>query len=224
MPQQATSRAPDAAAAEDTGMTGYQAREVVGLFAKPADLQAAIDQLMLGGFNRAQISVLGKSTHVADHFKPLFVGASSKSLEDDKDAPQDGPDDSGAEIEAATVGVPIYLLGVGSMVVVIASGGSLALAMGALILGGAVGGGMGGLLAHAIGKEHHNKIAEQVERGGLLVWVQPRDAEQEQAATAVLKQHGGSDVHVHQISREWGIRDVPFNDAQPDPMLERDAG
>jgi hypothetical protein len=222
MPQQATNPAPDAAAAEDNGVTRYHVREVVGLFATPADLQAAIDELMLGGFDRAQISVLGKRTHVDDHFKHLFDSASSQSLEDDAEAPRDAPDDSRAEIEAATVGVPIYLLGVGSMAVVIASGGSLALAMGALMLGGAVGGGVGGLLAHAIGKEHHERIAEQVERGGLLLWVQPRNAEQERAAAAVLKQSHASDVHVHQISREWGIRDMPLHDAQPDPLLERE--
>jgi hypothetical protein len=220
MPQ-ATNRAPNAD--DDTGMTRYQVREVVGLFTTPSDLQAAVDQLMLDGFDRAQISVLGKRTHVTDHFRHLFSGTSSQSLEDQKDAPQDAPADSGAEIEAAAVGMPIYLLGVGSMAVVIASGGSLALAVGALVLGGAAGGGVGGLLAHTIGKEHHQQIAEQIKRGGLLLWVQPRDAEQEQAALSVLKHHHAGDVHVHQISREWGIRDVPFSDAHPDPLLERDA-
>jgi hypothetical protein len=222
MAQQAAN--PASAAAQDTGMTRYEAREVVGLFAKPVDLQAAVDQLEMGGFDRAQISVLGKRTHVTDHFKHLF-GGSSQSLEDDKNAPQAAApdDDSRSEIEAASVGMPIYLLGVGSMAVVIASGGSLALAVGALVLGGAVGGGAGGLLAHTIGKEHREHIAEQIKRGGLLLWVQPRDAEQEQAAMAVLKKNNASDVHVHQVSREWGIRDVPFQDAQPDPLLERDA-
>ncbi len=212
MPQQAAKRAMDA---EDDGMTRYQAREVVGLFAKPADLQAAIDQLMLGGIDRAQISVLGKRTHVGGH---LFG-------KDEKDGPQAVADeDSFTEIEAATVGVPIYLLGVGGMAVVIASGGSLALGIGALMLGGAAGGGLGGMLAHAIGMKHRETIAEQVKRGGMLLWVQPRNAAQEQAATAVLEHNHATDVHVHEISREWGIKDVPLHDVNPDPILEHDAG
>jgi hypothetical protein len=207
----------------DNGMTRYQVREVVGLFPTPANLQAAIDQLEMGGFDRAQISVLGNRAQLKDHLSHLPGDVSSKSMEDDKDIPRDAADDdSGPEFEAAAVSVPIYVLGVGSLAVVIASGGSLALAVGALVLGGAVGGGVGGLLAHAIGKEHRDRIAEQVERGGLLLWVQPRNTEQEQKATELLKQNNASDVHIHEISREWGMKEVPLHDAQFDPALERD--
>lgn len=217
MPEQAKE------ASKENGMNRYQVREVVGLFATPANLQAAVDQLEMGGFDRSQISVLGNRAQLQDHLSHLSGDGSSKSLEDDKDVPRDAPeDDSGPEFEAAAVSIPIYVLGVGSLAVVIASGGSLALAVGALVLGGAVGGGVGGLLAHAIGREHRDKIAEQVERGGLLLWVQPRDAEQEQKATELLKKNSASDVHVHQVSREWGMKEVPFHDAQPDPTLERD--
>jgi hypothetical protein len=217
MPEQAKE------ATTDTGMNRYQVREVVGLFSTPANLQAAVDQLEMGGFDRSQISVLGKHAQLEDHLPHLSGGASSKSLEDDKDVPRDAPDDdSGPEFEAAAVGIPIYVLGVGGLAVVIASGGSLALAVGALVLGGAVGGGVGGLLAHAIGKDHRDNIAEQVRQGGLLLWVQPRNAEQEKKATELLKKNSASDVHVHQVSREWGMREVPFHDAQPDPALEHD--
>lgn len=226
MAHETDNTAPKTSAAADggDGMNTYQVEEVVGLFAKPNDLQAAIDSLQMNGFDRAQVSVLGERTHVGDHQDYVPKDPSSRSIEDDANAPQEGVDeeDSDAEIKAAAVGIPIYVLGVGSLAAVIASGGTLALAMGALVLGGAAGGGLGALVAHTVGEEHRKTVKEQIENGGLVLWVQPRSRDQADKAQALLKEHHASNVHIHKINRQWGIKDVPFYDSQPDPFLERD--
>ena len=75
--------------------------------------------------------------------------------------------------------------------------------MAAAILGAALAGGAGGLiggiLAKLIGDRHAHHLQEQLEHGGMLLWVRTRDAAHEQRAINVLKKHSGRDVHVHAI-------------------------
>ena len=58
-----------------------------------------------------------------------------------------------------------------------------------------------------------------LEKGGLVAWVSVRDPDAEKRATAILNKLGGDDVHVHEIEREWSIKDIPFAESRPDPFL-----
>jgi hypothetical protein len=75
--------------------------------------------------------------------------------------------------------------------------------MAAAILGAALAGGAGGLiggiLAKLVGDRHAEYLQEQLEHGGLLLWVRTRDAAHEQHAVDILKKHAGREVHVHAI-------------------------
>lgn len=199
--------------ARDDGTQTYETHEVVGMFLNESDLNAAIDELQINGFDRNQISVLGTEQAIT----------AVNRMEDDGQVSQTGfaSSDSRLELEAAAIGLPIYVVGVGSLFAVIASGGSLAMAIGALFLGGAAGGGVGGVVAHAIAEKHRRKVNKQLAEGGTLIWVQIRSDEQESKAIRILQQKG-TNVHVHKIAREWGIKNIPFHDLQPDPFLERD--
>ena len=42
-------------------------------------------------------------------------------------------------------------------------------------------------------------LQEQLDRGGLLLWVHTRDAAHEERATEILRRHSGRDVHVHDL-------------------------
>ena len=197
------------------GTYDYTSREVVAVLPDEKSLDAAIDTLFSRGIDRAQISVLAERA---------MLPRSVTALEDDPVAPLGAymSPSSRTEIEAASVGLPVFVAGVGSYALVLASGGSLAVALSALLLSGAVGGGIGGLLAHTIAKHHTRSIAGQIASGGLLVWVNPRTRAQEEAAIDVLRRNGGRDVHVHEVNRRWGVESVPFHDAQPDPFLENE--
>jgi hypothetical protein len=197
----------------DDGNYRYDVREVVGVFHDEAGLVATIDELERHGFDRAQFSVLGDRSRIAKR---------AKDLEDDPDlrfgtyvAPQ-----SRGELQGVAIGLPIYLAGLGSYAVVVASGGTLAFALAAMLLAGTAGGGIGGLLAHSIARRHHDAIARQLEAGGLLLWAGIRSDEQQKLAIATFRSHGASDVHLHEIARTWGAVDIPLHDVQPDPFLE----
>jgi hypothetical protein len=201
----------------------YGKPEVVGVFPDEAELEAAVDQLLLSGFDRQQISVLANWPSRSEGRGSAAGIPAATALEDD---PRTRPgafvlSASRTEFEAAAVGPPVYVAGLGGYAAVVASGGSLALALAALLLVGAGGACLGGFLARTIARSHREAIAAQVARGGLLLWVQVRSADQEGRAMRVLKEHGARHVHLHCIEREWGIEDVPFHEAQPDPFLER---
>lgn len=198
------------------GSFRYDVREVVGVFDSERRFEEVIDELLVCGFDRRQLSVLASRSQ---------LGTSVRALEDDAATLLGGymSSSSRTELEAAAVGIPMLIAGVGSYIVVmIGTGGTLSFALSALLLAGAAGGGTGWLLAHTIARRHKDAIAEQLAAGGLLLWVSVRDPDQEAIALEILKLHGGHDVHVHQVEREWGLKDVPFYDVQPDPFLENE--
>lgn len=210
----------DDVAAADTQT--YRTREAVAVFADPVALEAAVDALQSAGFDRAQLSVLGHERTarqpVSRHYESVA------EIEDDGAAPRAGfvPDGSRAVGEATAVGIPFYVGGLAGIVAVAASGGTLAAAIGATILGGAVGAGLGVLLARAVGRHHARRIEEQLAQGGFVLWVGVLDAAREQRALEVLKQHGGRDVHTHEITRAWDAADRPLATTNVDPLLEHD--
>jgi hypothetical protein len=77
------------------------------------------------------------------------------------------------------------------------SGGTLAGVIAAMALAGGAGGLIGTLLARWIGDHHAHYLQEQMDHGGLLLWVRTRDAEKEKSATEILKKHSSRDVHLH---------------------------
>lgn len=201
----------------------YGSPEVVGVLPTEGELEATVDALLLWGFDRQQISVLADRRNSDDGNGSNIGLPPLRALEDDPRTRLGAyvSSDSRAEIGAAAVGIPIYAAGIGGYAAVVASGGSLALAVAALLLAGAAGGTLGGFLMHTISMRHRDAVAAQMARGGLLLWVQAHDLDQENAAIRILNAHHGRHVHIHRIERAWGIEDVPFHDAQPDPFLER---
>jgi len=86
-------------------------------------------------------------------------------------------------------------------------GGMKLLAIGfgvaAALVGAAVAGGAGGLvgatLSGFIDSHHAHYLQEQLDRGGLLLWVRTPDALHEHRAVDILKRHSAEDVHVHDL-------------------------
>jgi hypothetical protein len=85
---------------------------------------------------------------------------------------------------------------------IVASGGTIAAAISAAVLAGGAGGFVGSILAKWIGDRHASFLQEQMDRGGLLLWVRTWDSDDEKRAVEILGRHSASDVHVHAFPTE----------------------
>ncbi len=123
----------------------------------------------------------------------------SSEIEDDPSVPRAAYVSTEAigDSQGAVIGTLIYV-GAGLLVgPVAASGGTLAASAAAAVLGGGAGGLAGTWLAQLLGDQRAQYIQEQLDHGGLLLWVRTWDAEQESLAVEIIKRHAGRDVHVH---------------------------
>lgn len=179
--------------AQDTG----DVREAVGVFDTADGLQEAIDELQSSGFDRADLSLM-TSEHVVEE-KLGHKYQKVTELEDDAQAPRTfyiAPESIG-EAQGALVGGLFYIGAIGAAGLIFASGGTMAAAIAAAAAAGGAGGVIGALLGKMVGDHHARHIQEQLDRGGLLLWVRTWDADHEARAVDILKKHSGRDVHVH---------------------------
>lgn len=208
----------DQAAAKPATQT-VKVREAVAVFENAADFEATVEELAGAGFNRADISLLASEAAVDEKLAHKYQRV--EQLEDDPSVPR------GAYVStpAVTTGRGAAMAGlayIGATVaagLVVASGGTMAAVVAAAVAAGGGGGALGSIAAKWLGDRHAQIIEEQVNAGGLLMWVNLRDAEHERRALDILSRHSTHDVHVHEITREWGPDDRPLSTIQPDPFL-----
>jgi hypothetical protein len=174
-----------------------EVREAVGVFDTADTLQDAIDELQSSGFDRADLSLM-TSEHVVEE-KLGHKYKKVAELEDNAEVPRTfyvSPESIG-EAQGALVGALFYVGAIGAAGLVLATGGTLAAALAGAAVAGGGGGLVGVLLAKLIGKQHAEHLQEQLDRGGLLLWVRTWDEDREKRAVDILKKHSGRDVHVH---------------------------
>lgn len=174
-------------------------REAVGIFASADALEDAIVDLMSSGFDRAEISLLAAEPTVEAKLGHKYRKATE--LEDDAATPRDSyvSTESIGDAKGALIGGLLYVGALAAAGAVVASGGTLAAVITGAALGGGTGGVIGSVLAKLVGDRHAQYIEEQLAHGGLLLWVQTHDADDEVKAVEILKKHSGADVHVHTI-------------------------
>ena len=179
-------------------------REAVGVFADPVALERAVTELEMAGFDPAALSVLGSDSEIR---KRVGLYRSVAEIEDDARTPRTPFVSTYKRVadETAAVAFPLYIGGIVGLAAVVASGGALALAIAAAIIGSSAGVSLGGLLAGAIAERHAKRIQEQLEQGGLVLWVKVDDADAEKRALNALENSGARDVHTHEIRRRWAI-------------------
>jgi VIT1/CCC1 family predicted Fe2+/Mn2+ transporter len=171
-------------------------REAVAVFRNEKDMQAAIDDLLTHGFDRAEISLLASTQAVETKLGHRY--RSVRDLEDDPQAPTIAYatiETSGAG-EGAVIATLTYLGALAAFVPVVAGGGALAGALIAMAVGGGSGAAIGAVLARLIDRRHADYIADQLSHGGLVLWVRTWSANDEVSAVRILKSHFGEDVHV----------------------------
>lgn len=174
-----------------------QPREAVGVFETADDLQNAIDDLLTNGFNRAELSLLASEEAVTKKLGHTYRKVSE--MEDDPEAPRIAYVSTATigDAEGALIGAPLYVAAILAAAVVVVSGGGLAAAIAGAAVAGGAGAAIGAVLARLFGRQQAERIEQQLERGGLLLWVRTWDEEDEKRACAILAENGGKDVHVH---------------------------
>jgi hypothetical protein len=183
--------------------------EAVGIFHRNEDLQGAIDELLSSGFHRSELGLLASETTVreklGDHFKSI------RALADDPAVPRSAyvsPEAIG-DGQGGLIGALIYVGAAAAAGAVVASGGTLAAIITAVVLAGGTGGLLGSVLAKWLGIHHASYLQDQIDRGGLLLWVRTRHVTDEQRAVEILKRHSGADVHVHALPMQAGNPSKP---------------
>jgi len=160
------------------------------------DGEAAIDDLESHGFDRAQLSLLAGRHAVEEKLGHRYAKAAE--VEDDPEVPRTAyvSREAIGDAEGALIGGLVY---VGAAGAVVATAGTLATAIVAATLSGGAGGLIGSALANLVDRHHADYLQDQLERGGLLLWVRTFDAPHEKLAVEILERHSAEDVHVHDL-------------------------
>jgi hypothetical protein len=194
-------------------------REAVGVFGDAETLDDAIEELLVAGFDRAEISLLAGEKAVVEKLGHRYQRV--RELEDDPNVARAAyvEKDSIVEGRAGMVGGMAYVGALAAVGVIVASGGTL----GAAILGATLAGGGGGLLGTVVAgwlsRRHADHIEEQLKKGGLLLWVHIKDDEHEKRARKILETHSAADVHVHDMPKSRMSEKNPLRDVNIDPFL-----
>ena len=174
-------------------------REAVGIFNRPENLQDAVDELLSSGFHRSELSLLASAQAVEEKLGHQYEKVSA--LADDPTIPRAAYVSTEwiGDAEGGLIGGLLFVGAFTAAGAIVASGGTLAAAIAAAALAGGTGGLIGSILAKWVGDHHAHHLQEQLDRGGLLLWVRTWDSEDERRALEILRKHSGSEVHVHTL-------------------------
>jgi hypothetical protein len=164
---------------------------IVGVLPSQTALQAVLDDLGEKGFDRAQFGVLAS--------KDAVSGEAAKSAADiaaDPAASTEAPIEPESEhtLAGALIGGLFYIGAAAAAGAVILTGGGLGVALAALVGAGGAGGLVGALVAHGIHEDQAQMIESQLAHGGLVLWIEPRDADQAKVAADALEAGGASHI------------------------------
>jgi hypothetical protein len=174
-------------------------REAVGVFHDELSLERAIDELLVCGFDRADVSLLAGHEAVERALGHQYQRVTD--LEDDPNVPRLAYADIHSRNggKGSLIGALAYVGAIAASGMVVASGGTLALAIAAAAMAGGGGGAVGAYLARNMEARHAKWLKEQLDEGGLLLWVRIEDEKEERCALGALKRQSAEDVHVHEL-------------------------
>ena len=183
--------------AQGTTMALASMREAVGVFGDEKSLRAAADELMISGFDRADLSILSRQKKVEQR-----LGHSYEKVSELEDEPNVATrayigSDSLIEAKSVIVMIPCFIGAVGAAGAVTASGGTTLETLiwaGIAGIGGAL---VGGIFAGIVAGRQRDYLDEQLDHGGIPLWVRTVDAEHEKRACEILERTDASDIHVH---------------------------
>jgi hypothetical protein len=194
-------------------------REVAGVFHSRHAIEDAVEDLLLNGFDRADIDQLASLDEVGRRFGAYV-------------APEDAADLTASPRRRVFTRDDVTVALVITVSVVGAAAGA-AVAFGVLASGGRdwSAGILGVLAGLAAGTAYALVIARVFRRDdvqgletlefdrGLVLWVRVRTPEREAIAQEILQRNGGRAIRVHEIEIEKRAEDLPLSSLRPDPWL-----
>lgn len=164
--------------------------EIVGLFHTPETLERAISELASAGWDRAELSLLGR--------QDLLRHDSASEIAADPDTPHSAAvsKDDVRQMRTLTSGMAGVIAAFAAAGATIMTGGAaLAAVVGAAVAGGGAAAGMEAL-GRSADKQRDQRLQEQIEQGGVLLWALLRRAEDEALARAVMARCGATEIEV----------------------------
>ncbi|MEY3307438.1 MAG: hypothetical protein RLZZ413_1476 [Pseudomonadota bacterium] len=186
--------------AETHHATYIDVPEAVGIFDTFESLQKAVYDLMMTGFSRYDISLLADQKVLEEKLGTAYWTA--PELADNPDAPRAAfvSEEAIGELEGAIAGGLFFLGSAVAMLALLTPASTIAASIAAIAIGGSPTAVIGTLLARRVGKHHKDYYANQIQHGGILLWVRTWDKQKQDLAVKILKGHSGHDVHVHDWS------------------------
>jgi hypothetical protein len=194
-------------------------REVAGVFHSRRAVEAAFEDLLLNGFDRADIDRLASLDEVRRRLKVYVSPEEAADLTPTPRRPIFAPDDitAGVAVTGSLVGAAV---GIAVVFVVLASGGDGRSAGIAGTLAGIGAAWIAALLLARMFRRDQLRGLDWIEFDrGVILWVRVRSAEREAKAQDILRRNGGHAVRVHEIDIEKRTEDLPLSSLRPDPWL-----
>ena len=205
---------------DDLVLDRARVREVTGVFYSHAALEDAVEELLLSGFDRADIDRVADPEAVRQRIGDIYVAAEELA---DVGSVARRPFFTRDDINAA-VAVGGSLFGSASalaaaFIVLVSGGAPLATGIAAVISGLIAGGAAAVVIAHFFRRERRRGLESLMAARGLILWIRVHSPEREEAAQKILQEHGARAIRVHEIEIEKRPDEIPLSSLRPDPWL-----
>jgi|SRR5579872_7342925 len=204
----------------DQAIERAKVREVAAVFHSPEALEAAVEDLLEAGFDRADMDRLGDLDELRKRLGPVYVA--HEELADLPQAPRQ-PVLLSEDIATTMVVVVSVLASFGGVIAALLvfgfRGGTVAAVITGL-LAAAVAGGIGALLTWRFLKPPRSRALEaHLAERGIVLWVRTRSPDLEDKAQEILHLHGGTAIRIHEVELDKTPEDIPLSSLRPDPWL-----
>jgi hypothetical protein len=204
----------------DDILNRIRTREVTGVFHSRKALVDAADDLLIAGFDRADIDVSGPFDELQRRLD--YQSIPPADLADISTAARRPLIDRGDEqATGAVVGSLAGCIGAVAMAYLLIIRGMTTLSVGivSVLTGLAVGGVAVLVVRRRMQRERVRGLEKLAEAYGLLIWVRVHSPEKEAEAQEILARHGAEAVHVHEIELAKTAEDLPLHSLRVDPWL-----
>ena len=207
-------------ASSDDILERVRSREVTGVFHSRKALIDAADDLLVAGFDRADIDVSAPLDELQRRLN--YQSIPPADLADIPTAARQPLIDQGDVLTTdAVVGSLAGCIGAVAMAYFLIIRGMAPLSVGIVsVLTGLVVGGVAVLVVRRrLQRERVRGLEKLAEAHGLLIWVRVQSPEKEAEAQEILARHGAEAVHVHEIELVKTPEDLPLHSLRVDPWL-----
>lgn len=179
-------------------MLQERVKEAVGVFKNLDDLNEAVNELEITAFPRHDISVLGGTHGLNREYGRASIDP--RLAEDDPYAPRTVP----IHPEEKAIGKGV-VIGVGAYIGAIAGAFILGpqadylLFIPTVATGTFIGGALGWLVTEMLRFRFSREIEDQIDEGGLVLWVRTMGRSKERLAQDIMRKHGGTHIHTHRV-------------------------